>query len=92
MLAAWRAIKGMEIGARGRHAATQDRLPLTTDPDAAGVAPSHAVADLFASWQLGSALRLDARIDNLFDRQYRRAVNLVPNPGRNLRLQIGYDF
>ncbi|WP_052378839.1 TonB-dependent receptor domain-containing protein [Polycyclovorans algicola] len=92
LLAAWRAVEGMEIGGRGRHAATQDRLPLTTDPDAAGVAPSHAVADLFASWQLGSALRLDARIDNLFDRQYRRAVNLVPNPGRNLRLQIGYDF
>lgn len=90
--AGWRPSAALEMGGRATYASTQDRLPFTTDPDAAGAAPSYALADLYTTWRLNAAVRIDARVDNVFDRQYRRAVNLVPNPGRNLRIQLAYEF
>jgi hemoglobin/transferrin/lactoferrin receptor protein len=93
LIAAWRLPQpSLEIGSRALFAATQDRLPLSTDPDAPPAAAAYAVADIYTSWRIDAAFRLDARIDNVFDRQYRRAVNLVPNPGRNLRVQLRYAF
>jgi hemoglobin/transferrin/lactoferrin receptor protein len=93
LIAAWRLPEpGVEIGSRALFAATQDRLPFSTDPDAPPAAPAYALADVYTSWRVNAAFRLDARVDNVFDRQYRRAVNLVPNPGRNLRVQLSYAF
>lgn len=83
---------GAEVGLRSSFVDRQDRLPFTTDPDAAGPAPGHVVLDAFMSWQLRERLRLDLRMDNLLDRAYRSATNLVNNPGRNLRTQLSYTF
>lgn len=82
----------MEAGARVSLVARQDRLPPTTDPDAAGPAPGHALTDLFLNAALSPTLDMQLRMDNVLDRNYRRATNLVNSPGRNLRVQLAYRF
>lgn len=84
--------RGLETGVRVEMVARQDRLPPTTDPDAAGPAPGYAVTDLFLRAPIAGGLDLELRMDNVFDRTYRRATNLINSPGRNLRAQIAYRF
>lgn len=82
----------VEVGARVLFAARQDRLENTTDPDAAGPASGYTVADLFMSWQPSDALNLGVRVDNVFDKNYRTATTLINQPGRNIGVQLSYQF
>lgn len=82
----------LEAGVRMDLVARQDRLPATTDPDAPGPAPGYVETDIFLSAALHPALQLELAMDNVFDRRFRQATNLVNNPGRNLRVQLGYRF
>jgi len=91
--AAWKwPAQRLEAGARVDLVARQDRLPPTTDPDAPGPAPGYVDTALFLSAALSPTLRLEVAMDNVFDRRYRRATNLVNDPGRNLKVQLGYRF
>ena len=84
--------QALEAGMRLDLVARQDRLPPTTDPDAPGPAPGYAETDLFLSAALHPALQLELAMDNVFDRRFRQATNLINNPGRNLRVQLAYRF
>lgn len=90
---AWKwPAKQLEAGARVDLVARQDRLPPTTDPDAPGPAPGYVETDIFLSAALHSDVRLELAMDNVFDRRFRQATNLINSPGRNLRVQLGYRF
>lgn len=80
------------VGARLLGVAKQDRLPPTTDPDAAGPTAGYALLDLYSSLQIGTTWRIDLRVDNVLDRGFRQAPNLIPGLGRNGRVQVAYRF
>ncbi|MCC5795368.1 MAG: TonB-dependent hemoglobin/transferrin/lactoferrin family receptor [Chromatiales bacterium] len=84
--------RDMEAGARLTAFARQDRLPPTTDPDAAGPTAGYLVTDLFLAAELLEGLRLNLRLDNVFDRGYRQAPNLIAGRGRSLKAQLSYRF
>lgn len=82
------------IGAGVRWAARQDRLGDFETPTAA-----HAVGDLSAGLRLAQGARMHTitlGIDNVFDAEYRdhlsRIKDLMPQPGRNLRLVYRLSF
>jgi hemoglobin/transferrin/lactoferrin receptor protein len=84
--------RSMEIGSRLTAFKRQDRLPPTTDPDALGATAGYLVTDLFLSSEIARDLRLDLRLDNVFDRGFRQAPNLIPGRGRSLKAQLSYRF
>ncbi|MFN7175981.1 MAG: TonB-dependent receptor domain-containing protein [Thermaurantiacus sp.] len=62
------------------------------DPD--DIRPGYATLDLYAGWEppFARGLRLDVRVDNLFDRVFVRTFAGVIEPGRNLRLTLSTRF
>jgi hemoglobin/transferrin/lactoferrin receptor protein len=82
----------MEVGTRLIAYGRQDRLPPTTNPDAPGPTAGYLVTDLFLATALVDGLRLNLRLDNVFDRGYRQAPNLIAGRGRSLKAQISYRF
>ena len=84
--------RNLEAGVRGQLVAGQDRLPETTDPDAPEPTHGYGLADVFVTWTPVASLKASLRLDNLFDRTYRRGNALVNSPGRSLRLSGEYRF
>lgn len=80
------------VGARFNHYFAQRRLPSITKQQYS----SYTLVDLTASyapkqgdWQ---NLRIDVAVENLFDKAYIPAFNLIPGAGRNVKMSIGYQF
>lgn len=83
--------RNLSLGWRSSIVAAQNRIP------AGGTsAPGYTLHDLTLTWlpQQGSlkGLRLDFGIDNLTDRDYRRYLNVLKDPGRNYKLAVSYQF
>jgi hemoglobin/transferrin/lactoferrin receptor protein len=77
------------IGARLETAARFDK-----GRDPMDIRPGYATLDLYAGWEppFARGLRLDVRIDNLFDREVVRTFAGVVEPGRNLCLTLSTRF
>lgn len=54
--------------------------------------PGFAVFDVRAGYRFASGLGLQAAVENLTDKAYAEPFNLRHEPGRNLRLSVGYRF
>ncbi|MEM9421164.1 MAG: TonB-dependent receptor [Pseudomonadota bacterium] len=70
---------------------------VTIDVEELGVVEerdSYAVVDLYARWvpDFGNGLRVDLGVDNVFDEDYERVFQGVPQPGRNVKLSVSYQF
>ena len=68
---------GMEVSGTGKR------------PDFGGVLPGYGRIDLSASWPLADRWRLEGRLENLGDSDY-RLVNGYATPGRSLFLRLNY--
>ncbi len=68
---------GLEVSATGKR------------PDFGGVLPGYGRIDLSASWPLADRWRLEGRLENLGDRNY-RLVDGYATPGRSLFLRLSY--
>jgi vitamin B12 transporter len=68
---------GLEVSATGKR------------PDFGGVLPGYGRIDLSASWPLADRWRLEGRLENLGDRDY-RLVDGYATPGRSLFLRLNY--
>ncbi|MBS3824829.1 MAG: TonB-dependent receptor [Wenzhouxiangellaceae bacterium] len=78
------------LGGQLVHTAEQDRL--LGGPHRRQSTPSHTVIDLFMAWQVTRDVRLNVRVENLADQTYRRHLTLGNQPGRSIKLQLGYQF
>lgn len=54
--------------------------------------PGFTVYDLRAGFRFGLGLWLQAAVENLTDKAYAEPFNLRYEPGRNLRVSVGYKF
>ncbi len=81
--------KALLFGTRLEAAARFDKGRDPTD-----IRPGYATLDLYAGWEppFARGLRLDVRVDNLFDREVVRTFAGVIEPGRNLRLTLSTRF
>lgn len=68
---------GLEVNASGQR------------PDFGGVLPGYGRIDLSASWPMADRWRLEGRLENLGDRDY-RLVDGYATPGRSLFLRLNY--
>jgi len=68
---------GLEVSATGKR------------PDFGGVLPGYGRIDLSASWPLADHWRLEGRLENLADHEY-RLVDGYATPGRSLFLRLNY--
>ena len=78
------------VGWRGTFANRLDRADPGEEQDA------YQTHDIFASWQPQEGIlrgfRLDAGIDNMFDRTYTRVYTDAPEPGRDFKIAVGYGL
>lgn len=81
----------LSLGWRSSIVDAQNRVPTGGTPT-----PGYTLHDLTLTWlpQNGPAkgLRLDFGIDNLTDKDYRRHLNVLKDPGRNYKLAVSYQF
>ncbi|MGV8041353.1 MAG: TonB-dependent receptor plug domain-containing protein [Thermoanaerobaculaceae bacterium] len=54
--------------------------------------PGFTVYDLRAGYRFGMGLALQAAVENFTDKAYAEPFNLRYEPGRNVRLSVGYKF
>lgn len=96
---------GWLAGLRWRGAAKQSRVdsdPMTGSGLDAGKTSAWGVLDVFAQWTGGARWRLDAGIDNLFDKRYAQHLNRasafdpqqiqVNEPGRSAWVKLRADL
>lgn len=80
------------IGTELRHYFAQKRVPR----DNTNTYPSYTLIDLNATYAPKQGewenLSIDFAIENLFDKAYTPAFALTPNPGRNIKITLGYQF
>ncbi|MXS85887.1 TonB-dependent hemoglobin/transferrin/lactoferrin family receptor [Nitrosomonas sp. HPC101] len=81
----------LSLGWRSSIVEAQNRVPT------GGTAtPGYTLHDLTLTWlpQNGSfkGVRLDLGIDNLTDKDYRRHLSVLKDPGRNYKLAVSYQF
>lgn len=78
------------VGWRGTFANRLDRAEPGEEQDA------YQTHDIFASWQPQEGIlrgfRLDAGIDNMFDRTYSRVYTDAAEPGRDFKIAVGYGL
>ncbi|WP_338073202.1 TonB-dependent hemoglobin/transferrin/lactoferrin family receptor [Halochromatium salexigens] len=82
--------QGLEIGARGRFIAAQDRVPEGIEPS-----DSYNLYDIWLRWQPAerlAGLSLDLGVDNLLDEDYRPYLSVLQGPGRNIKATLSYNF
>ncbi|MBN1205231.1 MAG: TonB-dependent receptor [Myxococcaceae bacterium] len=87
----WAHPSGFSASAGLRWALLQDRLAIADRSDARipiGGTPGYAVADLRASWRLGTRLLLAAILENVGDAAYRSHGSSVNGPGRGLVVSL----
>lgn len=73
---------GLELGLDGHYAGQR--------PDIGGDLPAYATADLRLGWPLGAHWRLEARVENLFDRDY-TLVRGYNTPGRSGLVSLSWQ-
>lgn len=82
--------QGLEIGARGRFIAAQERVPEGIEPS-----DSYNLYDIWLRWRPAermAGLSLDLGIDNLLDEDYRPYLSVLQGPGRNIKATLSYNF
>ena len=81
-------------GARMTIYAPQDKIP--TGQPLIVTTPGAVVYDLYGSWTPDPAnegvMRIDAGVDNVFDKSYRRQLAFVPEMGRNAKITLNWKF
>lgn len=84
-MARWDLVAGVS----GEFAAAQDRVT-TPSLRTAG----YGIGNVFVAWVPSQAwargLRVDAAVNNVFDRYYRNNLATTPEPGRDFRLSVAY--
>jgi len=85
------------FGLRSEFVAEQDRVsgvPFITGTAATPTTSGYAVHGVFLSWlpspEFAKGLRIDAGIDNMFDKAYRRHLASLYEEGRDFRFAITY--
>jgi hemoglobin/transferrin/lactoferrin receptor protein len=87
---AWRWLRGrLETGSRIELNRDQNRL--WVGPHTRSTTPGYTLVDLYARWQPTPSLRVDARINNVFDQAHRHHLAFVNGRGRTARLQLSYQ-
>lgn len=82
--------QGLEIGARGRFIAAQDRVPEGIEPS-----DSYNLYDIWLTWRPTerlAGLSLDLGVDNLLDEDYTPYLSVLQGPGRNIKATVSYNF
>lgn len=82
--------QGLEIGARGRFIAAQDRVPEGIEPS-----ESYNLYDIWLTWRPTerlAGLSLDLGVDNLLDEDYTPYLSVLQGPGRNIKATLSYSF
>lgn len=81
----------LSLGWRSSIVSAQNRVPTGGTPT-----PGYTLHDLTLAWapQNGPAkgFRIDFGIDNLTDKDYRRHLSVLKDPGRNYKLAVSYQF
>lgn len=84
-LASWDVVAGVS----GEFAAAQDRVST-----ASLRTPGYGIGNVFVAWvpsqEWARGLRVDAAVNNVFDRYYRNNLATTPEPGRDFRLSVAY--
>ncbi len=86
------------LGFRLTAASDQNRVPPAGDVSAVPPTPGWVTGDLYVSWipsgryisPLLRGFRLDAGIDNIWDKRYRRHLSVFPEAGINLKFAASY--
>ena len=82
---------GLMLGWRTAFVEEQDRVPTGDFPT-----DGYTVHDLFLSWLpdqgLGRGLRFDFGVDNVTDKDYRRHLAVLKEPGINIKASLSYSF
>lgn len=72
----------------------QDRIP-TGQPDIV-TTPTAMTYDVYTSWTPDAtkdgSFRIDAGVDNMFDKNYRRQLAFIPEMGRNAKVSLNWKF
>jgi hemoglobin/transferrin/lactoferrin receptor protein len=76
----------LTVGERLTFVAAQDRLP--PGDNIYQPTPSYHLLDLFASYAYSDDLKIDARIDNVFDKYYVNYLDLDPSPGISGKISV----
>ncbi len=83
-----------KAGARMTVHAPQNKIPV--GQPLIVTTPGAVTYDLYSSWTPDAtkdgAFRLDAGIDNIFDKSYRRQLAFVPEMGRNAKVTLNWKF
>ncbi|MFH1808233.1 MAG: TonB-dependent receptor [Pseudomonadota bacterium] len=88
-------VDGLLLGSEALWALTQDRLSARDRSDpriAEGGTPGFFVLGLFASYRILQAVRLSARLHNLFDQSYRVHGSGLDGPGVEGRVRLELAF
>jgi len=80
----------LETGARFSLNRSQNRVP--DRPFTIGPTPGYNLVDLFMTWRPAERWTVDAGVDNLTNKTYRRHLSQLNDPGRNVRMQAIYRF
>lgn len=84
-MASWDLVAGVS----GEFAAAQDRVST-----ASLRTPGYGIGNVFVAWvpsqEWARGLRVDAAVNNVFDRYYRNNLATTPEPGRDFRLSVAY--
>jgi hemoglobin/transferrin/lactoferrin receptor protein len=68
----------------------QDRVP--TLPEPGTPSPGFTTYDLRGGFDLGVGFTVQAAVENLSDKAYAEPFNIRLEPGRNVRVSVGYKF
>lgn len=91
----------LEIGWRGRYAESSSYLSAASNRGGGDIVnrAGYGVHDIFVNWQPSGKddFNINLSVDNLFDKNYRSqsqraGVNAMPEPGRDVRLNLTYRF
>ncbi|WPL17091.1 Heme/hemopexin utilization protein C precursor [Thiorhodovibrio winogradskyi] len=84
-------MRDIDLGARARLVAAQNRVPEGGTPSDA-----YQLYDLWLSWNpasgRGQGPSLNLAVDNLLDADYQPYLSALPGPGRNIKLTLAYRF
>ncbi len=83
---AWYVTEDLELGTDLRYALEQDKVPTGVD-----ASPAYFAQDYYASYTWRD-LEVNFRLNNAYDRDYRRHTSAIKDPGRDARASISWTF